>query len=939
MGILINTGFDLGSSNPLDNRTLKDTVDERDALVNEGKVYENLKVYCKDTKNEYRWTGTEWETVGSGGVDQATITEAVNDYLTANPPATMTDEQIAESVNKSISDGTIEVMSEVEDGSIVLNKLNYENVFGAIKYKVYKSGAWCTFTVNLNGTTGLTNNLEFSFVSDTILNPLVQLVVVYDNAGYVNDIVSLSHVDNGDGTYTYTGTLATLKSNVSKVQLQYRGTTGSQILSGIFSNISVVIDGVNIESTVLIEDGVTTNKEDNPLIATKSNLNNSTSMLNNKIDEGLLYARNKVYENQLKNLKLAYSINSKSGFSNTSCTDIEGGGVKITGGGVLYDNREITTDTFSMEMVFDVIDTATSTRLGFFTRSGAIFMVNVTNNTLEILEADINYGSDNGNIIVSKTIPWTLTNSEKYKLALVKDELTYTLILTNLATDESISIYTTLCYMFGTGRVGIKTYGTTAINVYKYDYYLSNYKYSDVLIMGDSITQGVGLTDINNRWCGKLLKEYYEGDGVIWGKGFDTSSDTLTRLTKIFNLGYRFNKVIIMIGTNNTGNDETYATWESNIVDIYNLIIENGAEPIICVPPSKRANMSNVLKMRDFILSKGWNTIRMDIATSVDQLGEAIDESITTDGTHFNDKGNLRMYERAVKDLNNGILLEDNNDHTHDYSEITNTPTIPTKTSDLTNDSGYITKTVDNLTNYYLKTETYTQDEINELIGNINRLDSKIVDTLPTENISTTTIYLIKVGDTSNYAQHMYIDSAWAELGTTQIDLTDYYNKTQADSKFATKETVETHINDTDIHVNTTEKSLISKIPSDKNVCSTNVADIGATNISYTLPSSIVPYGDGTYCTIKCVVKNGIANVVFSWLLSSTEAVTSWTTIASTLPKPMIQQRGFLLPEKAIDSRIQYSIKTSGVLEVYIAEAITTASWFKNTITYPVAES
>lgn len=288
----------------------------------------------------------------TANISDETFNTKINEYLTTNPPSAMTDEQVATSVNKGITNDSIDVMAGVKDGSVTIDKLNYENAFGAIKYKVYKTGAWCTFTVNLNGTTGLTSNLEFSFISDTILSTLVQLVVVYDNAGHTPDVVSLSHVDNGDGTYTYTGTLATLKSNVSKVQLQYRGTTGSQILSGIFSNISVVIDGVNIESTVLIEDGITTNKEDNPLIATKSNLNNSTSMLNNKIDDGLLYARNKVYENQLKNLKLAYSINSKSGFSNESCTDIEGGGVKIDGGGQLYDNREITTDTFSMEMVF-----------------------------------------------------------------------------------------------------------------------------------------------------------------------------------------------------------------------------------------------------------------------------------------------------------------------------------------------------------------------------------------------------------------------------------------------------------------------------------------------------------------------------------------------------------------------------------------------------------
>ena len=67
MGILINTGFDLGGSSPIDNRTVKNTTDERDALISDGLVYENLKVYCKDTQKEYRWTGTEWEEVGTGG--------------------------------------------------------------------------------------------------------------------------------------------------------------------------------------------------------------------------------------------------------------------------------------------------------------------------------------------------------------------------------------------------------------------------------------------------------------------------------------------------------------------------------------------------------------------------------------------------------------------------------------------------------------------------------------------------------------------------------------------------------------------------------------------------------------------------------------------------------------------------------------------------------
>jgi len=44
------------------------------------------------------------------------------------------------------------------------------------------------------------------------------------------------------------------------------------------------------------------------------------------------------------------------------------------------------------------------------------------------------------------------------------------------------------------------------------------------------------------------------------------------------------------------------------------------------------------------------------------------------------------------------------------------TISVPTTTSQLTNDSGFITNTVNNLTNYYTKTE------INTMIGNIETL-------------------------------------------------------------------------------------------------------------------------------------------------------------------------------------------------------------------------
>ena len=57
-------------------------------------------------------------------------------------------------------------------------------------------------------------------------------------------------------------------------------------------------------------------------------------------------------------------------------------------------------------------------------------------------------------------------------------------------------------------------------------------------------------------------------------------------------------------------------------------------------------------------------------------------------------------------------------DLTNDSDFVTSAD-VPTKTSDLTNDSGFITNAVSNLANYYKKSETYTQGEVNSLLSAI----------------------------------------------------------------------------------------------------------------------------------------------------------------------------------------------------------------------------
>ena len=100
--------------------------------------------------------------------------------------------------------------------------------------------------------------------------------------------------------------------------------------------------------------------------------------------------------------------------------------------------------------------------------------------------------------------------------------------------------------------------------------------------------------------------------------------------------------------------------------------------------------------------------------------------------------------------------------------------TKPTKLSQLTNDSGFVTNVANDLVNYYLKTEIYTKDEVNNLIGAVASLTMEVVSELPTENISSTTIYL-KGNETegnNDYEEWIYVNNNWEAIGTTEIDLT-----------------------------------------------------------------------------------------------------------------------------------------------------------------------
>ena len=69
---------------------------------------------------------------------------------------------------------------------------------------------------------------------------------------------------------------------------------------------------------------------------------------------------------------------------------------------------------------------------------------------------------------------------------------------------------------------------------------------------------------------------------------------------------------------------------------------------------------------------------------------------------------------------------------------------------------------------------------VDSKVSTIPKLSFKVVDMLPTENISTDTIYLLKGPDAhlnNLFTEYIFVDNNWEILGTQKLDMTGYLKK------------------------------------------------------------------------------------------------------------------------------------------------------------------
>lgn len=199
---------------------------------------------------------------------------------------------------------------------------------------------------------------------------------------------------------------------------------------------------------------------------------------------------------------------------------------------------------------------------------------------------------------------------------------------------------------------------------------------------------------------------------------------------------------------------------------------------------------------RKLVFKPSVNGVELDGDKTTEELGIIIPDVskyvedanyVHTDNNYTNDDKqkliSLHNYDdTALQNQVNGIeetvgeLDKDISNMSNDIEELENTKADKNEIPDV---SEFIKKNVSDLVNYYNKSETYTQNEVNQLIGAIKTISMKVVPERPATG-ENNVIYLVpsKTSQTENvYDEYIYISNKWELIGSTAVDLSNYYNK------------------------------------------------------------------------------------------------------------------------------------------------------------------
>lgn len=169
-----------------------------------------------------------------------------------------------------------------------------------------------------------------------------------------------------------------------------------------------------------------------------------------------------------------------------------------------------------------------------------------------------------------------------------------------------------------------------------------------------------------------------------------------------------------------------------------------------------------------------------DVKSALEELNNNI-AGITGGGVVTGVKGEAETaYRLGQVNITKANIGLGNVDNTSDENKPVSaaTQTALNLKADLTAIADFITKSVNDLTYYYTKTDIDGKiTTINNNISAIPKFAIEVVENLPASDISSTTIYIKKTSsmETGNlYTEYIYVNNVWEELGTQTLDLSGY---------------------------------------------------------------------------------------------------------------------------------------------------------------------
>lgn len=193
-----------------------------------------------------------------------------------------------------------------------------------------------------------------------------------------------------------------------------------------------------------------------------------------------------------------------------------------------------------------------------------------------------------------------------------------------------------------TGQFVIKTFGGNyELQSLQIDS-LEN-KYADLMVIGDSKTQGYYATTFPNRYCDILRGTY--PTVVNSGGGWDRSIEAVARINELKSLTPK--NVILHVGSNDKRSGETYANWNSRF-----MTLKSEMESVGSTVYAMKMFNETVLTFSDY------NDF-IDANFASNRIIDAGTVTLNADGVHPNDAGNIQIANaiKAKVSIQNPIVL------------------------------------------------------------------------------------------------------------------------------------------------------------------------------------------------------------------------------------------------------------------------------------------